>query len=387
MAAEKADQDAQRKTVAEVAERFLYAKQSLKWYPRYRQMLTYNLIAPDKTKAPDLHALGVGRKFADDLTAEDIEATLESIDRRGSPIQARRVYEVVRAMIRWANHPKQKGLMTRNPMDQVNEPANAKARSRFLSVDELRTVWNALCTWEAEPNTSPIPLATVQILMLQVLLAQRSGEIGGMRKHEIVANGSEWHLPGGNRTKNGKSHLVVLPKRAREIIAAAIDASDHPAYVFPVHSRIRGEGKAVDRSGYNAKSSDVIATEVAKIQNQFKFVDFEGNTAPFVAHDLRRTTATYLSKMGVASEIRDRILNHISDRSKSVEASNYNQGDMRPAMRKALTEWQAKLEDIADGFDPFAESFEEIEELERRLLIRSRAERRGKARMRAVSND
>lgn len=355
---------ASRLTVQQIADRFLHEKRDLRWEPRYRQMLEYNLLNPP---LPDMQ-FGIGAKAADDLTSADIDGVITAIQRRGSEIQSRRVYEVIRAMIRWAV---KKRLMATNPLEAVSVPRNSQPRERFLSVPELKVFWNTLAEWDRlwtikAEDKPPMPLSAVRALRLQLLLATRIGEVTGMQKGEISADGYSWTIP-AERCKNGEAHTLPLPPLAREIIAAACRASDHKQLVFPVHAR--GE------KDFNGLRSDVVATQIGSIQEHFKFADQLGNPAPFVSHDLRRTAATYMRKAGISSEVVSAILNHKSERDASVLEKHYNQDQMLFPMREGLTKWESLLADVAEGLDPFKRDIEDIAELERRMVNRTRGAR------------
>lgn len=352
---------ASRITVEKVADKFLHEKRHLRWEPRYRSMLEFNLTKP---KLPEMQ-LGLASKAADDLTAADIDRVIEAIQRRGSEVQARRVYEVIRAMFRWAAKKK---IIGSNPLDAVSAPKNAEARKRFLSVLELRTFWTTLAEWDRlwtikAEEAPPIPQAAIRALRLQLLLATRIGEVSGMKKSELSADGYSWTIP-AVRCKNGEEHTLPLPPLAREIIAAAVKASNHPSLVFPVHARGGAE--------YAGLRSDVIAGHMTTVQEHFGFTDPDGKPAPIVTHDLRRTAATYMRKAGVSSDVVSAILNHKSERAKSVLETHYNQDRLLYPMREALTKWEALLADVAAGQDPFAVNGEDIAELERRVINRTR---------------
>lgn len=361
-AARLAAEHAGRMTVRQMAEAFLIEKSQLRWAKRYRQLLEFNFLDPT---LPSLR-LGLAEKAADDLTDIDLDAVLTAIKGRGSPIQARRVYEVLRAMVRWA---RKKKLIRHDPISAVTAPGISKPRDRVLSVEELRTLWLDLAAWDeagARGEPIPVPLAAVRALRLQLLLGQRSGEVAGMRKFEISANGLEWTIP-GERVKNGTTHTVPLPPLARKIIAAASRASEHPAYTFPVHAR--------DGSGFAALRSDVLGTHVASLQEHFSFTDREGKPAPWTAHDLRRTAATYMRNLGISTEIVALILNHASEKESSVTGRHYDHSEHLFAMREALLKWENTVEEIADGLDPFAATEEDVAELERRYAKRRKSSR------------
>lgn len=355
---------ASRLTVEQIADRFLHEKRDLRWERRYRQMLEYNLLNPPLSEMQ----FGIGGKAAEDLTSADIDNVIAAVQRRGSEIQSRRVYEVIRAMIRWAV---KKRLMAANPLEAVSVPKNSQPRERFLSVPELKVFWNTLAKWDQQwtvkaDDKPPMPQSAVRALRLQLLLATRIGEVTGMRKSEISADGYSWTIP-AVRCKNGEAHSLPLPPLAREIIAAACRSSDHKSLVFPVHARGAGD--------YNGLRSDVVATQIGSIQEYFNFKDQDGDPAPFVSHDLRRTAATYMRKAGVPSEVVSAILNHKSEREASVLEKHYNQDQMQFPMREALTKWEALVADVAEGLDPFARDIEDIADLERRMINRTRGAR------------
>ena len=67
----------------------------------------------------------------------------------------------------------------------------------------------------------------------------------------------------------------------------------------------------------------------------------------FTAHDLRRTGATELSKLGIDDVLIAKTLDHTwADRQVT---SVYNRWDKLPEMTEALARWASKLEQIATG--------------------------------------
>ena len=67
----------------------------------------------------------------------------------------------------------------------------------------------------------------------------------------------------------------------------------------------------------------------------------------FTPHDLRRTVATELSKLGIDDTLIAKILNHKwADRQIT---SVYNRWQKLPEMRQALERWASRLEQIAAG--------------------------------------
>jgi hypothetical protein len=135
------------------------------------------------------------------------------IDRKAdAPIAARRSFEDLRAMLRWAVA---RGDLDHNPLEGMRGPDPSKARERVLSDDEIRTLWQALPT---ALSRSP---ACQRIIRLCLLTGQRVGEVAGMRRSEFDLAQGLWSLP-AQRTKNGHAHSVPLSGAALEIVREAL---------------------------------------------------------------------------------------------------------------------------------------------------------------------
>jgi integrase len=60
--------------------------------------------------------------------------------------------------------------------------------------------------------------------------------------------------------------------------------------------------------------------------------------SPFILHDLRRSMASHMAKLGIAPHVVDRILNHSSGSIRGV-AAIYNRFQYREERRAALAAW------------------------------------------------
>ena len=65
-------------------------------------------------------------------------------------------------------------------------------------------------------------------------------------------------------------------------------------------------------------------------------------------HDLRRTLATGLQRLGVRFEVTEAVLNHISG-SKGGVAGIYQRHDWKDEKRAALTAWASHVERLLSG--------------------------------------
>jgi integrase len=134
-----------------------------------------------------------------------------------------------------------------------------------------------------------------EALMLVLLTGCRSGEVISGRWRDIDMERSIWTL---RETKNGEPHDVMLPEQAVELLRyrQEIDRT----FVFP--SRCPGQHIAQKALG--------LAQYTARHPKDQKSAD-DPIEVPWTVHDLRRTVATGLAKLGCPRVVQDRILNHV----------------------------------------------------------------------------
>ena len=109
-----------------------------------------------------------------DLHRRDITRCIDAVTDRGAAIEANRVFEDVRAMLRWARG---RGDLDINLVDGMRKPNESQVRDRVLTADEIRTMWNALASadmWESSRR----------IIRLCLITGQRVGEVAGMARDE-----------------------------------------------------------------------------------------------------------------------------------------------------------------------------------------------------------
>ena len=215
----------------------------------------------------------------------------------------------------------QQRLATANPTAGVWKPAAGPARERVLSDLEIRWLWRA-----AGDLGEPFGPA----LRLLLLLGQRRGEVGGMRWDEL--DGDTWTLP-ASRTKNGRVHVVPLPRQAQEQIAS-VRVIGGP-FIFTTDGETHAAGWSKIKLRLDARMAELGRAESATVP-------------PWVTHDLRRTCATGLQKLGVRLEVTEAVLNHASGSRAGIVSvyQKYQYGDEK---RAALDQWAAHVEKIVSG--------------------------------------
>ncbi|HUC67569.1 MAG TPA: integrase arm-type DNA-binding domain-containing protein [Stellaceae bacterium] len=252
-----------------------------------------------------------GARKACDITRADIRAMLGAIVARGAPIQANRTLEVARKLFNWAIGAEEGGV-EHNPCGHLGKPSKERRRERVLSDDEIRAIWRAL------PGIDPT-LADVYRLLF--VTAARKAEVTEAEWPEI--DGDWWTQPGSG-VKNGLPHRVYLTEVARKLLAAIAEPGSRAGRVFP------SRGKTGLRFGVYDDHPELLKAS---------------GTSGWSFHDIRRTVATNLGRLGFSRFIQDRVLNHV-DRT---VGSIYDVYSYDAEKRQALTAWGRRLEEIVSG--------------------------------------
>ena len=241
----------------------------------------------------------------------DVLAILDAIVEDGSPSTANHAFAAGRKMFNWSVG---RGLVEVSPCTGIPNPAQIRSRSRVLTDAELAAVWRAADA--VGPVYGPI-------IKLLILTAQRRTEVTELRWTEIDLEQALWSLA-EDRTKNGRSHTVPLTPSACNVIASIPRLNE--MLVFPARGR-----------------DDATFSGFSKLKRR---IDELSGVTGWTLHDLRRTAATGMARIGVAPHVVERILNHTSGSLGGV-AGIYNRFKYLPEMRAALLLWERHILTLA----------------------------------------
>jgi len=252
------------------------------------------------------------------ITRGEVVKVLDAIVARGAPVAANRTRALVHAVFEFGIRKSYLPPDAVNPCRGVALPGGKeKSRERVLSEEEIKALWKALDGFEE-------PLGSLYRLMLWT--GQRSGEVKAMCWNEI--EGDLWVLPAA-KTQNRLEQRVPLSRAALACVEALKEDSTSAVWVFPSRFKKTPHIKTLKK-----------ATDRLKKAGGPKL-------GSFTPHDLRRTMATELLKMGIDDTLIAKILGHKwADRSIT---SVYNRWQKLPEMRQALERWASRLEQIATG--------------------------------------
>jgi integrase len=234
----------------------------------------------------------------------------------GSAIKTRTV-AYGRACFGWAMKEER---IAANPFLAVQiskSPKGDGSRERVLTDDELTAIWRA---------TEATPSVFGRLVRMLILTGQRREEVASMAWAEISADQATWTIPGA-RTKNGKAHRVPLSDDARALLPAPPAASDQDhALVFPGQ---RGTAFA----GWSKAKAEL---------------DLASGVSDWRIHDLRRTLATGLQRLGVRLEVTEALLNHVSGKHAGI-VGVYQRYDWAAEKIAALDAWTAYVAGLVKG--------------------------------------
>jgi integrase len=249
------------------------------------------------------------------LERVDVVRVLDGITKAGKKAIVRATAAYGRACYSWAI---KRGALTVNPFMNLPVAPVAK-RDRGLTDQELGAVWGA--------TEAPGPFNA--IVRMAMLTGQRRSEIAGMTWAELADDLSTWTIP-ASRTKNAAAHIVPLSQEAQAIVKRAPRIEGKGDLVFP--------GQRGVFAGWSSAKDHL---------------DAASGVTRWRLHDLRRTVATNLQKLGVRLEVTESILNHVSG-SRSGIVGIYQKYTWDDEKRLALDAWSRRLAAIVGGEDEAA---------------------------------
>lgn len=318
VAVDNARRDAQlNDRFEQFAEHFLEAYAKRNWAPRTYSIHKSNV---DRWLLPVL-----GSKPLALLGRKEISAVLDRIpsDRTALP---RNVFVLMRTMFNWAV---ERGQLDKSPMLGMKPPRAAPERHHILADHEL------LAVAAYAPRLGPVWGNLVHML---ILTGQRLREVAEADWSEFDRDKRLWTIPRA-RTKNSRDHVVPLNEGAIATLdeCAGVDAADDDK-VWPMAGFVFSHLPGRPVSGFSKMKARLDTGLGAAADTEIR---------PWRLHDLRRTVATNMQRLGVRFEVTEAILNHVSVTQAGV-ASVYQRHDWLEEKRAALDAWGEKVVSIIE---------------------------------------
>lgn len=234
----------------------------------------------------------------------DVRDLIDGIEGTVAPGRA---LAIIRTLFRYAMS---RDWVDASPAEAISNPSVDVPRDRYLDMKEVVAVYRA-----AELLGYPWT-GFIRVLMLT---AQRRTEVASMKWVDLDLDAGTWVLSSAD-TKSARAHLVPLSPTVVELLRATPQFGPY-VWSSDGRSHVSGYAKAKQRLDSFLKASGVAL-------------------APWRLHDLRRTAATHLVRLGTPEHVVGRVLNHAPQ---GVTARIYALHSYQAEKLQALTSWAEEL--------------------------------------------
>ncbi|MEM6474656.1 MAG: site-specific integrase [Pseudomonadota bacterium] len=262
-------------------------------------------------------------KSLPDITRSDIASILRAL--RSKPATAAKLFAVLRRLFRWAV---KEGDLAISPMDGMEAPKPPSSRDRWLRDAEVLRVWTA---------SSALGYPFGPMVRFLILSGARRNEVAHLSWDELNQEQKLWSLP-ASRAKNGEPNdipLTALMVDELNVLTKSRKSAKWPkcGFVFSTNGKspVSGFSRAKQRL-------DKILARGGESMEHWSL------------HDLRRTFATGMQRLGVRFEVTEAILNHKSG-SRAGVAGIYQRHHWGPEKRAALQAWSDHIECLVSNRD------------------------------------
>jgi integrase len=231
---------------------------------------------------------------------------------RGGPGAAVEVRKWVRAMFQFGAAS---GVLPGNPFRDVRNRDRIRPRDRVLSMEEIGAVWRAA-------GRMYYPWSPLFRLLL--LTGGRRSEWADAQRDWLDAGVTRLEIP-ATAYKTGRTHVVPFSTQARALVRGL------PPGGFGAHL-LSSDGGQTSVSGFSKAKLHIDEKSQAELG--------EMAMQPWVLHDLRRSMATHMERLGVTPHVVEACLGHAL---KGV-AGTYRHYGFLEEKRAALQLWADEVE-------------------------------------------
>jgi integrase len=167
-------------------------------------------------------------------------------------------------------------------------------------------------------------------IQLLILTCARRDEIGALEWHEIDPSGHKIRLE-GERTKNGEEHIIPLSSVAQKLIKALPRIAESK-FVFTTTGK-------TPVSGWSRTKEKLDELMLSQLKAHGRDDGSRGiELKPWRIHDLRRTAATGMERLGIKQQVVEALLGHTAG-SKAGITGIYQLHTYEEEKRDAIDRW------------------------------------------------
>lgn len=264
-----------------------------------------------------------GERDIHDISKRDVIDLLDEIADSGRVVTANRVRAYLNKFLNWCV---ERDILEVSPATGVKPVAKEASRDRVLSDDEIRWFWMA-CEVEGQPWG---PLGKILLLT-----GQRLSEVAGMSDAEI--EGQIWHLA-ADRTKNGRAHDVPVTEAVTNVLEGMERIKGGAGLYHTTTGATPLSGFHKGRAHLADRMNEIAAKELGE----------PVEIPHWTFHDLRRTAATGMARLGIPVRVTEAVLNHVSGTGGGIVAV-YQRHDYADEKRRALEAWAQFVDGLVSG--------------------------------------
>lgn len=313
----------------------------------------------------------IGTIAVKDLTEHHLRGVLRAMVDRGVNRSAVMLRDELTQMFRWARkrQPWRKLLVEGDPMDLIEidkivaPDFDMDYQSERVLPDaeiiELRDIFvQRQAEYEAAPNKRivPQPLKQTTQLAVWIMLSTmcRVGETSKSRWEHVDLEVGTWFIPKANVKDHIGDLMIYLSAFTLEQFRQLHKLTGHTGWCFPANSEeAHIDVKAItkqlrDRQAmFNKKRDGTPRAPLKNRVNDNSLVLGGGKNGAWTSHDLRRTGATTMQKLGISLDIIDRCQNHVLAGSKV--RRHYLHHDYAEEKRAAWAALGQRIEQVLAG--------------------------------------
>lgn len=234
----------------------------------------------------------------------DVRDLIDGIEGQVAPGRA---LAIIRTLFRYAMG---RDWVEASPAEAIPNPSKDTPRDRYLDMKEVTAVYK-VADLLGYPFTG--------FIKMMILTAQRRTEVASMKWADIDLDAGTWVLSSEDN-KSARAHLVPLSPQAVELLKATPQFGPY-VWSSDGETHIKGYSKAKQRIDAFLLSGGL-------------------DLKPWRLHDLRRTVATHMVRLGVSEKVVGRVLNHAPQ---GVTARTYALHSYDAEKRTALHGWADQL--------------------------------------------
>jgi len=261
----------------------------------------------------------VMKRKAQDVRRRDLRELFDATADQGLTREPGHRRQAIGTMFKWATS---QDIIESNPAEGLASYSRSAPRNRVLDENEITKLWR----WLDEGRN--ISTKTSSVLKLELCLGARCGEVAGMHASEFAKDNKDrllWTLP-VERSKNKHARVTPILGLALEIITARLD---------------RNEDILFESEAGKPLNTGLINDHLRQRRDRLPI-------ERFTTHDLRRTMATEMMKLGIELDLIAKVVGHETEGEKQtrVLVKHYIHGDFIDRKAQALAVWDRRLRAI-----------------------------------------